>query len=678
MSKIVFGFESKFEEEVENIILPYFEVFTDFQTKINENQRKCIFVKNDESICLFFPNIETPENIKRTIIDYYNRLFPQLKVLHDDDLFNSKYFIETYPSVNIKNTSMEIFLNRELCYYKEMPIEEYTIDMLNALLINNGSQNFIESKLNFSSLTIKTSNIFQRRYMLTNNIANSELEKMTVLFNEKGFTIDDVRIFENSLIKCLIGYMKPYFFITEKKNDRMWCFDEIIGIWKLKPRDIIIREYISEWLPKYFEEFLKEKDLNRYNYFIFLIKKELSKLQIINRLSNELIKCLIDPDLKTKLDQIPHLIGFQDKIYNINTNRFYVGEPQDYISLQTNIMERSLFDTSKKEIIENQIEYLTQFFCKIFPNEDIRDTFYTYIGSLLEGGNAHKILWIWWGPHNNGKSLIQRLLRAALGNYSGVLPSSFITSSWGNSSKASPDISYLIGKLAIFINEPNATEHIQTGTIKLLASGSDPLTTRGLYEKDIITFINKTKITLVVNNPLYISGVDIATIRRTMVIPWTTTFLEENQFKERSKSQKHIYPVDPSLEKTILQYKEAIMYMMIKEYRRIAEKGKIDKHEIIDRATRLFFMKKNLQFRFSEECFEYREGENVETTSIYEQFKEYFGNLFPLRKIPTLDQFVNDVSSFSIYQIDYSYGYNIRLLPNNMRKQIDTDIMNII
>ena len=271
---------------------------------------------------------------------------------------------------------------------------------------------------------------------------------------------------------------------------------------------------------------------------------------------------------------------------------------------------------------------------------------------------------------------MQKLILSALGEYGGILASSFITATWGKSSNASPDLCHINGKLSIFLNEPNPKEYIQTGTLKLLTSGCDRLSSRGLYETEMRTFTNKSKFTLVVNNPLYIPGLDIPTIKRTCVIPWTTTFVDRDEYdRENLQNRKNMHLADPTLEKTIGErYKIAMMYLMIHELQKLKTNGIFERCREIERTTKLVFMATNLGFRFCEECFEPTEGELIDTKDVYEQFRGYYHSLRPDSKAPDLGQFIRDVQNSTNYKIDYNLLHGVRLRPNEVRSCIETNL----
>ena len=144
-----------------------------------------------------------------------------------------------------------------------------------------------------------------------------------------------------------------------------------------------------------------------------LQKKGDKILKVINKLkTNNNKKSIMDEcknlfyfkDFENKLDTNPYLIGFNNGVYDLELLEFRDGRPDDYLSMNTEI------DYIEYDVDDPNWLDLKNFIYTVFPDEDIREYFLTFLSSCLQGVNNEEKFRIWIGSGSNGKSKIEDII----------------------------------------------------------------------------------------------------------------------------------------------------------------------------------------------------------------------------------------------------------------------------
>ncbi|KAG0010716.1 hypothetical protein BGZ82_003309 [Podila clonocystis] len=237
---------------------------------------------------------------------------------------------------------------------------------------------------------------------------------------------------------------------------------------------------------------------------------------------------------------------------------------------------------------------------KIFPDRGVLRYFIRTCASMLEGTNKNKLVYVWWGKGNNGKSMIEKLVAKALGDYATVAATSLITGKRTGADTATPQLSALEGKLVVFLQEPNPNEVIRIGVVKEL-SGGDAITTRALF-KSPRTFTPKFKLVLVCNNVMEIPNADVAFRNRLVVIPFTSTFATKEDFKVHSKNNPHTYLMDTGVARSIPEFADVFLHMLVGEYKKIKDGDGMEVPLAVRQATRDYVDSSNSSLAFFNGC----------------------------------------------------------------------------
>ena len=282
----------------------------------------------------------------------------------------------------------------------------------------------------------------------------------------------------------------------------------------------------------------------------------IKKLRTNNCKKNIIDECkglLYDKNFQNNLDENRHLIGFENGVYDLKRGEFRDGKPDDYISMTTGI-DYIPFD----EDDDNWLD-LKYFIDTIFPDEEIRDYFLTFLATCLEGVNREEKFRIWIGSGSNGKSKIEELFNESFGEYCMKFPITLLTGKRAQSNACSPEVIRSKGKRFCYFEEPNENEQVNAGRLKEY-TGGDKIEGRGLYQ-DNIEFKPQFKLAVLTNNMLVVPPHDEGVWRR----------LETIEFKSKFKSNpdpqnKYEFEIDRSISEKIHIWKELFMSLLLNVY----------------------------------------------------------------------------------------------------------------
>jgi P4 family phage/plasmid primase-like protien len=409
-----------------------------------------------------------------------------------------------------------------------------------------------------------------------------------------------------------------------------WCF--IDGLWKECSQDA----YIWNFLTTEFIEYLVESKADA-------IAKHLMSVHIRSRIMKDIKMRLQNDNFYELLDSKRDIIRMTNGVYNTYTEKLSVPLPNDYVSVTAGVPYQVFDEKSYK------VSRLMQILSTIFPDPKILNFFILSCSTFLEGYNNPKVFYIWWGMGNNAKSLVQSLVMKTFGEYCSTAPTSLVTGKRTDSSNATPELCHVEKRLVVFLQEPNPEEKIKAGKMKEM-TGNDSMYIRQLF-KSGKTMVLKAKIVIVCNNIIDIPGMDAAIRRRVVVIPFVSTFLDPAEYEAQQKKgtlEPNTQIIDLSVEKELIQCKDAFMYILCRRYREWVnnERMLLNIPEVIKNKTEYYVTHNNYQLRFIKKYIHHINGSTVAAYDIYELFKEWFRKSgYPVKKIPDFEKFTNEMSN---------------------------------
>jgi phage/plasmid-associated DNA primase len=396
-----------------------------------------------------------------------------------------------------------------------------------------------------------------------------------------------------SIAQLLYEEYKHSYVCTNFVSDRWYRF--VNGRWKLEASCVSLRRKISEEIPLKFEAYKKHVLDEAALSGSEIIKKNAKSIaefcdKIIKNLKNRPFKVNVmkeagdlfyDDDFEEKLDSNPFLFSFKNGVYDLKSNIFRAGLPDDFLSKVAPVNYRKF--NMNNDYDKVAIDTVNLFFMKVFPDNELREYFLDQSSYIFIGGNPLKTVEFWLGEGHNGKSITQLIFEKMLGPYSIKISTTAFTGKKGQIGSANPELSRCGGGVRRMVSqEPNADEEMNTGPMKEL-SGADTLITRDLFQKgsEMKEITPMFKMTFIMNSLLKIKDADSAFWYRTRVIPFESEFvmpgsLEQepapDTFEEQIKQKR--FPADIDFISKISSFIEPFAWMLLERWRNNQEKLK--------------------------------------------------------------------------------------------------------
>jgi P4 family phage/plasmid primase-like protien len=189
------------------------------------------------------------------------------------------------------------------------------------------------------------------------------------------------------------------------------------------------------------------------------------------------------------------------------------------------------------------VDFLNNF----IPEPEKRDLIFKVLGSSLIGSNPHRLFVIIKGPTTTGKSQFTEAVEAALGDYAATLNSSIFRGSLDD--KPRPDLLQAMKKRLVFMSEASKNWHLHGDRVKDLTGGGK-IAARNMHGRSYLSEVPQFLPVLVTNEMPTIDGVDLATRRRMMVIPFEHQLTASRIAEDGAIKQEFIH--DPEVHRWLL------------------------------------------------------------------------------------------------------------------------------
>lgn len=310
-----------------------------------------------------------------------------------------------------------------------------------------------------------------------------------------------------------------------------------------------------------------------------------------------------------RLDAKPHLIGFNNGVYDLETLAFREGQPDDCITFATGI------DYIPLDVESAPYHQLCDYFSKVFVNENVRDYVLTHLSSCLNGQVREERFHIWTGSGSNSKSICVSLFEKCFGDYCCKLPVALLTNKRAASNAASSEIARTKGRRFAVLQEPSENERFNVGIMKEL-SGGDKIMARSLY-REPFEFQPMFKMILTCNHLPEVPATDEGTWRRIRVVEFKSKFTDR---PDPTKSNH--FPIDGDLPNKMETWKETFMSMLIERYKRYRANGLSEPQEVLQ-CTMEYQKNNDFIQDFVESCTSALENNFVSTNEVYAVFKTW-------------------------------------------------------
>lgn len=346
---------------------------------------------------------------------------------------------------------------------------------------------------------------------------------------------------------------------------------------------------------------------------------------------------LCDTTFHELIDRKP-LIRFSDGIFDLTApkeSQFRDGKPSDYAVKKSECNFNYSFNTSQETIESLEVKVITMME-QIFPEPAIFKFAMLYLSSLFAPGNRDKILAIFLGSGDNGKTLLCNMLGYMLGEYHDTPPVSQIMGKRAPSSNATSDWMDMDRVRVAIYTEPDENSKFNTGVAKVLTGSERRMKARALYQDPRPIYVD-AKAIICANMTFTVGMVESGIQNRLVVVPFLAKF-SDNVEAERSvthRNKDYIFQKDITLmDKYVDLCTSFARILLLKYYPRYKSKG-LRKPSIIIENTHKFASKGDPIYRFMCECIE-RSGDpnsGINFMDLYAHFNSWYKTNYPGGKI---------------------------------------------
>ncbi len=328
-----------------------------------------------------------------------------------------------------------------------------------------------------------------------------------------------------------------------------------------------------------------------------------------------------DETFTALLDSHPHLIGFENGVYDLRLHEFRDGLPDDYISFSTgcNYITYNPDSVEAKEIAL----YLSQ----VYTNPNVRKYMVDILSCILDGSIRQEKLYIFTGSGSNSKSVLLNLIQYALGEYYCILPIALLTQKRASSSGAQAELERTKGRRIAVMQEPGEAEKLNVGLMKEL-TGGDRILCRGLF-KEPIEFRPQFKMVMTCNDLPEVPSDDGGTWRRIRVLEHTSKFTDNPDLTKPNE-----FPLDAELSNKIETWASTFMSMLIDNHNNIEPKDIVEPPEVV-MATNSYRKNNDYVSQYIADKIHVDPtcSEKLKITTIYADFKSWAYNNMPKGKL---------------------------------------------
>jgi P4 family phage/plasmid primase-like protien len=371
-----------------------------------------------------------------------------------------------------------------------------------------------------------------------------------------------------------------------------------------------LRSYISKKLVNYYKKMIeknKNEDelIKKTKKIIYDLESTYFKNNIITE-AEEIFRIENNPEgnFVSKLDINIYLLGFNNGVYDLETNTFRSGIPSDNISYTVgyNYSERSEYIENVNDMIE-----------KILPNKKLKDYVLKTMSVCLSGKIIQKVILL-NGIGSNGKSMLLNLLCETMGDYFTKSNITMILQNRPLTEGATPQLCKLLKKRCVLFSEPNENDKLNTGVIKEL-SGGEKISIREMY-KTADDFMPMFKLFILCNHLPTVSEKSYGIWRRLRNIQFTSKFVE-NPVKDNE------YLLDPDLNIKLKEWKNAFMLVLLKYWKKYQIEGLLDIEEI-DNSTMKYKNENDYYEEFIKDHITEDKTKYIKWTELLKVFNEWF------------------------------------------------------
>jgi len=341
--------------------------------------------------------------------------------------------------------------------------------------------------------------------------------KFSEIMNKNLFALGDSDICK--IIKSIAGHRFVY-----KRNDGVYTLYSFTGTY-WETDDVIFKKFISNELYELIQLMIKELYWNSNNFKS--LKTQLEKIKNINT-QNNIVESYKQEGLddEVKFDDKWWLLGFKDKVLDLNEGCIRDYRYDDYVSITTGYNWR--------EPTQEELNTVNGLISKIMPIPEERKLYLQILCSALNGKCLEKFI-VFNGKGGNGKGLMNDLLLKFLGDYGMIGNNSLLFEA--SKTGSNPEKANIHKKRLVILREPDENQKIKNSVMRELTGGGY-ISARGHHESNTKKELNLTLILEANHKPLLSDTPKKADIRRLIDLPFPSVFTDK---PKEVNPEKHIY-----------------------------------------------------------------------------------------------------------------------------------------
>lgn len=496
-----------------------------------------------------------------------------------------------------------------------------------------------ENKMRPSNYTVGTIKYYAKKDNFEEYSKLKEVEGKKILYQNVSGTHRSVA---NMLYE---EYSDSFVCASIERN--MW-FQFTNHTWQEVQGGFALRNIMSEKLPSKYDKILGALHLERSEAVrdksmapgegdqiqeqikkINKILRDLETHPFKQQVLRECCDIFFDPKFFSKLDSNEMLIGFQNGILDLRTCKLRDGQPDDYVSkcIPHDFVEYTESDPCVIEVNE--------FIEKLFPDPELKEYFLETNCEMFEGFNKRKIIQLWNGQGDNGKSMLMNLMDMAFGTYSIKLPTTVMTGKRTPSGGACPELARCgQGTRIATIQEPSRKDEANSGTLKEL-SGNDPFYARDLFKSggDINPMF---KLIVICNHLIRTDSEDPALWNRFRVLPFESKFPKlgdgppvSRDYQEQIRQKR--FPRDPEFQLKLPRMCKPFLWILLNHYRKLQtdEYGIRIEPEKVLAATERYKRENDIFLQYITECIIEDTKSTMSIKAMWDSYKDWFRSSYP-------------------------------------------------
>jgi putative DNA primase/helicase len=238
-----------------------------------------------------------------------------------------------------------------------------------------------------------------------------------------------------------------------------------------------------------------------------------AKMSAVCRLSATLEKLI---KRQAVLDTNPWLLNVSNGTIDLGTGQLRAHSREDYITKLSDVA----YDPHARA------PRFKKFLEEVLPDPDLRSYVQRAHGYSLTGLTTEQCMFICTGTGSNGKSVLEKLRRAYMGEYIKTSPASTFLEKRNNDGPRN-DLAAMAGARLIAVSETKRGQALDESLVKGATSG-DVITARFL-QKEFFEYEPQFKLWMSTNHRPQVNGGDNGIWRRLRVIPFEVTIPDDRQ-----------------------------------------------------------------------------------------------------------------------------------------------------